>query len=541
MRRVRSTCRTPTGATRSSRWPPRADVVVESFRPGVVDRLGIGFEALRARQPGDHLLLDHRVRPGRPAGGLGRSRPQLPRPSGGYLAMSEPAADGGPPVPGATIADAAAGGMQAALAVMAALVGAGRHRRGRLPRRVGRRRGALAHVARRRRAPGHRDRARRRDTTCSPAATPATTPTGPPTAGGSRSGRSSPSSSPTCAGPSGCEQWADHQLDDEVQDDDPRRLRGGLRRRDRDAWVAELAGADTCVAPVLPVTEVGDDEQYAVGVAAVVEAEHPDARVVPPGRAGARRHGPADRAGVACPTSRSPTPTSCSRRPGSPAERVAELREGSGRRVSSAVDRRRPGSLIGVEQYEEDGEFPVERGYIWTTCAVGRERQPALLGRRGGRRDHRRDRSRRRPWSRSGSGPTTGRRGGPQPAPPAAGPLRPEGGPRPARGGDDRQHHRLPRAGAARRPAAHPPGAALGERREDDQARHRPLLGDRRRVPQPAWRPGGGRELHRLRLPPRARRRPGRTTERSREPARPHAPARATSRSATCCPSCATR
>jgi len=25
--------------------------------------------------------------------------------------------------------------------------------------------------------------------------------------------------------------------------------------------------------------------------------------------------------------------------------------------------------LIGVEQYEEAGEFPVEQGYIWTTCA----------------------------------------------------------------------------------------------------------------------------------------------------------------------------
>ena len=29
-----------------------ADVIVESFRPGVVDRLGIGFEAVRARNPG---------------------------------------------------------------------------------------------------------------------------------------------------------------------------------------------------------------------------------------------------------------------------------------------------------------------------------------------------------------------------------------------------------------------------------------------------------------------------------------------------------
>lgn len=26
-------------------------------------------------------------------------------------------------------------------------------------------------------------------------------------------------------------------------------------------------------------------------------------------------------------------------------------------------------SLIGVEQYEEESDFPVERGYIWTVCA----------------------------------------------------------------------------------------------------------------------------------------------------------------------------
>jgi acyl dehydratase len=26
-------------------------------------------------------------------------------------------------------------------------------------------------------------------------------------------------------------------------------------------------------------------------------------------------------------------------------------------------------ALVGVPQYEESGEFPVERGYIWTTCA----------------------------------------------------------------------------------------------------------------------------------------------------------------------------
>ena len=30
----------------------RADVIVESFRPGVVDRLGIGYEAVRSTNPG---------------------------------------------------------------------------------------------------------------------------------------------------------------------------------------------------------------------------------------------------------------------------------------------------------------------------------------------------------------------------------------------------------------------------------------------------------------------------------------------------------
>jgi uncharacterized protein len=29
----------------------------------------------------------------------------------------------------------------------------------------------------------------------------------------------------------------------------------------------------------------------------------------------------------------------------------------------------RVAELIGVEQYHEEGEFPVERGYIWTTCS----------------------------------------------------------------------------------------------------------------------------------------------------------------------------
>ena len=44
-----------------------ADVVVENFRPGVMDRLGLGYPALKAVQERYHLLRDLRLRPGWPA------------------------------------------------------------------------------------------------------------------------------------------------------------------------------------------------------------------------------------------------------------------------------------------------------------------------------------------------------------------------------------------------------------------------------------------------------------------------------------------
>src|SRR4030095_10501567 len=82
---------------------------------------------------------------------------------GGYLAMSGRRADGGPALPGATVADSAAGGVDAAIAILAALARGGARRgdgRGRVPRRVGGRRGAVAHVAAHRPAPGDRRAAR---------------------------------------------------------------------------------------------------------------------------------------------------------------------------------------------------------------------------------------------------------------------------------------------------------------------------------------------------------------------------------------------
>ena len=106
-----------------------ADVVVESFRPGVVDRLGIGYEAVRAvNRRIVYCSTSGYGQSGPCAGWAGHDVDYLA--IGGFLATTGTRADGGPPMPGATIADAAAGGLHAALAITAALVGRGAHGEG---------------------------------------------------------------------------------------------------------------------------------------------------------------------------------------------------------------------------------------------------------------------------------------------------------------------------------------------------------------------------------------------------------------------------
>jgi alpha-methylacyl-CoA racemase len=69
------------------------------------------------------------------------------------------------------------------------------------------------------------------------------------------------------------------QYDDEAQPKVREALREAFATRTRDDWVVRLAGTDTCVAPVLEVSEVADDPQFlarrVVGV-----ASHPTAGTV---------------------------------------------------------------------------------------------------------------------------------------------------------------------------------------------------------------------------------------------------------------------
>ena len=72
----------PDGRETVLRLVERADALIEGFRPGVTERLGLGPDDCLARRPSPGLRPDDRVGAGRPAGAGRRSGHQLPRPVG---------------------------------------------------------------------------------------------------------------------------------------------------------------------------------------------------------------------------------------------------------------------------------------------------------------------------------------------------------------------------------------------------------------------------------------------------------------------------
>ncbi len=253
-RQIRVDLKSPQGRGVIGRLVEHVDVVIESYRPGVASRLGVGYEDLKAINP--RIVYCS-------TSGYGQEGPWSQWAGhdinyvavSGYLACSGRDADGRPAMPGATVADSAGGGMHAALAVIAALLHVAKGGEGRLLD-VSITDGMLNLMSL------YIDRF---------------LATGEETQPGSDvlTGRYAWYGVYTCADGRhvsvgaieghffrnlcrllGLEQYDASQYDDSKQGE----MRAAFAKRflaqPRDAWVAALADQDTCVAPVLSVAEV---------------------------------------------------------------------------------------------------------------------------------------------------------------------------------------------------------------------------------------------------------------------------------------------
>ena len=271
-KRIRLDLKAPAGKDAFLKLAATADVVIESFRPGVVSRLGVGYDDVRARNPGIVYCSTSGYGQDGPASRwAGHDVNYLA--VGGYLDCTARRADGGPPLPGATIADSAGGGMHAVIAILAALMR--RQRTGE---------GAYLDVSvadgvlwmmslyvdqnlatGEEPGPGHDiltgryacyDTYRARDEKWLAV------------------GAIEPAFYANLCKALGCEQWIPHQTDDERQDEIRTAFRAAFATRDRDDWVAELAPGNTCVSAVQSVAELTRDTQFEAR-AAFGDAEHP--------------------------------------------------------------------------------------------------------------------------------------------------------------------------------------------------------------------------------------------------------------------------
>ena len=260
MRRVLLDLKSDSGKQTFLTLAETADVVIESFRPGVVDRLGIGYHQVNERNP--RIVYCSTT-------GFGQEGPRSQWAGhdvnylavSGYLDASGRGPGGKPPLPGATVADSAGGGLQAVTAILAALVsrastGEGAYldvsiADGML--------GIMALAVDEHLATGETpqpgsglltgayacyDTYRAKD--------------GRWLAVGAIENRFWANLCRLL----GLERWSDKQMDASVQDEIREDLTTALGARTRDEWVAILSSADTCVAPILTVAETTGDEQY---------------------------------------------------------------------------------------------------------------------------------------------------------------------------------------------------------------------------------------------------------------------------------------
>ena len=295
MKRMQVDLKATEGKAAFLRLAAAADVVIESFRPGVAARLGIGYDDLKRLNPRVvYCSTSGYGQDGPYSSWTGHDLNYLAL--GGFLDCSSRRDDGAPAIPGATVADSAAGGMQAAIAILAALLRRGASGEGAYLD-VSVADGVLSlmslHIdeylaTRNEPGPGSNiltgryacyDLYRTRDGKWLSLAA------------------IEPAFFANLCKALGLERWIPYQLDDARQEEIRAALRKAFAERDRDDWIAELAPADTCVAPVYSVPELVDDP-HLLARKVFLEAKHPEHggfRQVGPVLAGGRREQPAHR------------------------------------------------------------------------------------------------------------------------------------------------------------------------------------------------------------------------------------------------------
>ena len=266
-----------------------ADVIVDSFRPGVADKLGVGFEALHVHNP--RLIYAA-------TSGYGQFGPYRDRAGhdinylaiGGFLATQGARADGGPAIPGATVADSAGGGMHAAIAILAALVRRAHTNEG-VFLDVSTTEGVLALTSL------NVDEYLATGNEPGPGTTLLTGKYACYDVYRARDGKwlavgaIEPKFFGNLCNALGIPEIAEHQMDDARQDEVRAAISERFMQKDRDEWVRELADADTCVTPVLSIAEVTQDVHLnARDVFSQIDGQYEkDLRQVAPVIAGALR------------------------------------------------------------------------------------------------------------------------------------------------------------------------------------------------------------------------------------------------------------
>lgn len=260
MQRVMLDLKAPAGRDAFLRLAGAADVVIESFRPGVVDRLGIGDAEVRAQNPGIvYCSTSGYGQHGPKSQWAGHDLNYLA--SGGYLDCSGRDGDGGPALPGATVADSAGGGMQAVIAILAALVARASTGTGTYLD-VSIADGVVALMSLNvdeyfatGEVPGPRHSLLTGRYACYDVY---------PSADGQWLAVAAiePGFYANLCRALGCDRWIEHQNDDAAQDEIRSDFRAAFATRTRDAWVAELGPADTCVSAVASVPELVNDDHF---------------------------------------------------------------------------------------------------------------------------------------------------------------------------------------------------------------------------------------------------------------------------------------